>query len=551
MPEFIPNQPITFGATDQACLNNDQRAYAMLMQGEEEWKWQAENTPCDGDEGTVCDIDMNDLGTYQVNSEFTSLTEWDTLNDVNVFPTFGYAVLFVDAGSFNEAYMNRFIDTKTYCGDAKGKVYKLTWEVINQYIQGASVFYITADTLGACDDSVVLYQGYPFSGVQEQYVYIPADYTIFSMGLTGTDGDFVTMKSVSLQEVAPCWSTAMDVNTAGGCSTAESDKAWEYILWGGTGSFLANPGWDQWNAVVYPYNTLSVELIATVPNTEALLLEYTITGMTAGSIYPVLGGTAGAVRVSDGTYSEYLTAGADTTCLEFWTDADFDGQISIVSGLRYANCHTIDVVDAVTLTPVATGYVPSYVGTKIEMVFNPASIPGESGGVPNDFTLTDGCYRIQFNDCCTGESVISDTVINYTTGEHECTKLVNAYCDGQALGFDFSANFSLQHRLRTLQFNPTYRNEGEDSQGSNGVKRRPFAQSEKVYSCIFDYCDEPTHDAINAQLLCDTLEFDGVEYFYPIKDYAPDWAERGKLNLAQSQIEIQKKQSVIFNRNCI
>ena len=546
MPEFIPNQPITFGATAQDCLNNDQRAYAMLMQGEEQWKLQIQNTSCDGVEGTVCDVEMNDLGDYLVNSEFTSATEW-TLQDANVYPAFGYAVIYVDAGSANEGKMTKTVTIPGACSASFSKTYKLTFDIVNSFIQGACNFFVSQSQNGFPLSFLYLYSGFPTIGVNEMYVTIMDSFTDINIGLTGTDGDFVRMNNIKLQEVTPCWS----MNLAGDVNIGLRLPAWSYGMLGTTGFYTSLVGWDVYNSFTFPLATLDVCLLSTLAIGDALTLTYTISNQTAGSIYPVLGTQAGVIRNADGTYTEIITDDTGVSHLEFWTDADFDGTITIVEAFLYANCHTIDVVDAITLAPVATGYVPSYVNDKIEMVFNPQSIPGEAGGEPNDFALTDGCYRIQFNNCCTDESVISDTVINYTTGSHDCTVLVDATCDGQAFGFDFSANFSLSHRLRTLRFNPTYRNEGEDSQGSNGVKRRPFAQSEKVYSCIFDYCDEPTHDAINTQLLCDTLTFDGIEYFYPMKDYAPDWADRGKLNLAQSQIELQRKQSVIFNRNCI
>jgi hypothetical protein len=550
MPEFIPNQPITFGAIAQDCLNNDPRAYAMLMQGEEQWKLQIENTSCDGADGTVCDIEMNDVGDYLVNSEFTSATEW-TAVDAVVYPAFGYATLFVDAGSANMGTLTKSVTVPVGCypyGDGFN-TYKLSFEIVNAFIQGSCVFFINS-LFGGFGGDYRLYNGYPNNGITELYVQIVDSHNEIQIGLTGTDGDFVRMKNISLQAVAPCWQMYAD-SSAGINNNATSNPSWSYSVTGTTGSFTSLPNWDVINPQTFPYPTLDVCLLSTLSIGDAMTLTYTISGQTAGSIYPMLGTQAGVTRNSNGTFNEIITDDVGSNNLQFWTTQDFDGTISIVEGYVYANCHTIDVVDANTLTPVATGYVPDYVNDKIEMVFNPQSIPGEVGGEPNDFALVDGCYRIKFNDCCTGESVISDTVINYTTGTHDCTVLVDATCDGEAFGFDFSANFSIRHRLRTLRFNPTYRNEGEDSQGSDGVKRRPFAQSEKVYSCLFDYCDEPTHDAINAQLLCDTLTFDGVEYFYPIQDYSPDWADRGKLNLAQSQIELQKKQSVIFNRNCV
>ncbi len=551
MPKFIPNQPITFGNIAQPCLNNDNRSYAMLMQGEEKWKLQIENTPCDGEEGSVCDPDMNDVGDYLVNSEFTSATEW-TAVDATVFPGNGYATLFIDAGGNNEGTLTKTVIPPSYCGIATSlKTYKLSFEIVNSFIQGSCVFYINCQ---GSSSYYKLYQGLPNVGINEMYVQYPGESGIYNeiqIGLTGTDGDFVRMNNISLQEVAECWSTLGSSNNVPG-DAATGLPAWTYGQSGGIGFYTCQPGWDLYGAPTFPEATISVCLLSTLSMGDTLQLTYTISGQTAGEIYPVLGTNAGLIRNTNGTFTEYITDDVGSDHLQFFTDADFDGTISIVSGKLYANCHTIDVIDANTGNPAATGYIPNYVGNKIEMVFNPQSIPGEVGGEPNDFELTDGCYRIRFNDCCTEDkSYLSDTVINYTTGEHECTVLVDATCDDQAFGFDFSNQFSLSQRLRLLRFNPIYKNEGEDGQGSDGVKRRPFARSEKVYNCIFDYCDEPTHDAINTQLLCDNLTLDGVEYFCPIKDYQPEWSDRGKLNLAQSQVELQTKQSVIFNRNCI
>jgi len=203
MPEFIPNQPITFGATDQACLNNDQRAYAMLMQGEEEWKLQIENTSCDGAEGSVCDVDMNDLGAYLVDSEFTSATEW-TAQDAIVVPNNGYAVLFVDSGASNEGLLEKTITPPTACGVLEYKTVKLTFEIVNAIIAGSCDFYVKS-TDGAT--FLNLYSGFPFTGINEMYVKFPIYHSSIQIGLTGTDGDLVRMTSIRIQEVAECWTS--------------------------------------------------------------------------------------------------------------------------------------------------------------------------------------------------------------------------------------------------------------------------------------------------------------------------------------------------------
>jgi len=545
MPEFIPNQPITFGATAQDCLNNDQRAYAMLMQGEDEWKLQIQNTSCGDPEGSVCDPNMNDVGAVLINSSFDTPGEWTVVQDATINTSGGFAFLFDNSVGGGESIIEIDLPASSSL-PYYGTVCKISLD-ISTFQSGS--FYINGELLG----SSVNWQTFTPNTNLNSYSFIVYrnDYLDkIKVGFVCNQAYSLYLQNFVVQEIAPCWFPFIDINSLTGVN-ALSSASWIYSNNFGIGKFTSVPNWNIFNPVTFPTDTLWNKLNDPFADQDYIELTYTLSDVTAGSIYPKLGTTDGVIRNANGTYTEVIISGGVTDVLSWYTTQDFDGSIQIVSAYKYLYCHTIDVVDAITLAPVATGYVPSYVNDKIEMVFNPQSIPGEAGGEPNDFALTDGCYRIQFNNCCTDESVISDTVINYTTGSHDCTVLVDATCDGQAFGFDFSANFSLSHRLRTLRFNPTYRNEGEDSQGSNGVKRRPFAQSEKVYSCIFDYCDEPTHDAINTQLLCDTLTFDGVEYFYPMKDYAPDWADRGKLNLAQSQIELQRKQSVIFNRNCI
>jgi hypothetical protein len=545
MPEFIPNQPITFGAIAQDCLNNDPRAYAMLMQGEEQWKLQIENTSCGNAEGAVCDPEMNDVGEVLINSSFDTVGEWTVVQDATINTTDGFAYLFDNSVGGGESIIeidlpvsNSYISYPTVC--------KISFD-ISTFQSGS--FYVNAELPG---NTYNLQTFTPSTNLNSYSftVYRPWFAEKIIVGFVCNQAYSLYLQNFVLEEITPCWSQLIDYNGSTGVN-ALSSPSWTYSNNFGIGKFTSVPNWDIYNSATFPVATLLNKLNDLFANGDFVKLTYTLSGITAGSIYASLGTTSGVIRNANGTYTELIVSGAIADALFWYTTQDFDGSIQIVSAYKYLYCHTIDVVDANTLTPVATGYVPDYVNDKIEMVFNPQSIPGEVGGEPNDFALVDGCYRIKFNDCCTGESVISDTVINYTTGTHDCTVLVDATCDGEAFGFDFSANFSIRHRLRTLRFNPTYRNEGEDSQGSDGVKRRPFAQSEKVYSCLFDYCDEPTHDAINAQLLCDTLTFDGVEYFYPIQDYSPDWSDRGKLNLAQSQIELQKKQSVIFNRNCV
>ncbi len=554
MAEFIPNQPISIGTGSvQPCLNNDTRAYAMLMQGEEEWKHQVLNSPCDGVDGSVCDPDMKVQGRYLVTSGFTDPTEWTT-QDATINTIAGFANLFVQP-ALNQAYINRTISTDTYYGTSIGRVCKCSFYV-NGIVSSANTVVTVASSAGAMGN-VLHYSGVPVAGTTvEFYCYIPGDNSIIELDLIGDEGDAINIGSFNLQLITPCWKTAVDTNgltidpVPFGVSLASS-SAWTYDFDGIIGTFTSVPNWNTWTALSFPYNTLAVELITPFTPGETVELTYTLTNVTAGSIYPYLGIDAGISRSTNGTFTESITDNAGIGHLAFFTTQDFSGSLRVVSIRRTANCHTYDILNASDNSEYITNILPGFTTTHAEMVINPSAIVGDLDDVPGTYALPDGCYKIRFNDCCSGESTISDTVINYTTGTHDCTVLIDAVCEDKALGFDFSLNFSLTHRVRVVYFNPIFRNDGEDYTGSDGMNRKIFARSEKFYTALFDYCDGDTHSAINAQLLSDTLTFDGIEFFCRTKDYQPDWAERGKLNLSQSQIELQKQNPVIFNRNCI
>lgn len=68
----------------------------------------------------------------------------------------------------------------------------------------------------------------------------------------------------------------------------------------------------------------------TLTNSWAHLVEFTVDNHSAGTVTPVVGGTAGTSRNSDGTYSEIITTStADTVIIR--ADSDFVGDIDNVS----------------------------------------------------------------------------------------------------------------------------------------------------------------------------------------------------------------------------
>lgn len=546
MPQHIPNQPIKFEGDSQDCLNNDTTQYTMLMQGCERWHYQLDNTPCGNPEGTICDVKMNQEGVMLVNSSFNSLTEWDAgTQNANIFPASGYAVLYWDSLNIGYAFLTKSI-TMPSVASGLGVLCKIRYTIeFANTANGKLYFY------GTGSKTPIVIDDAPTAGTFERYILLDTDTNSFGINFEdAVDGDFVRFSQASLQIITPCWQSEFDADSDATNKNPYS-PAWTYSKIGTQGFFTAQPDWDIYNTATFPANTLTVAFNDTVYSGDALAIEYTITNLTAGSIFAKIGSVSGITRDTEGTFSEYITASSTEDYIEFYTTSDFDGTISIVSGKIFGKCHSFDILDASDNSVVVENIEAFYTNDKIELNINPCSISVISGGEPNDVQLEDGCYRIRFNNCCDDTSDISDTIINYTQGTHDCTSLVTASCEGRALGFDFTGGYKLQHRLRLLKFAPKYKNSGNDATGSDGVKTKTYGKSDKVYRAVVDYCDEYTHDAINAQLQCDTILVDGVEYFAPVQDYEPDWIGRQSRNLSQAEFELQRKAPVIFNRNNI
>jgi hypothetical protein len=92
--------------------------------------------------------------------------------------------------------------------------------------------------------------------------------------------------------------------------------------------------------------TANTLLYQTVSFQEGSLykLTYILSGYSAGTLTTVLGGTTGATRSADGTYTEYLRQTSSGT-LYFRGDADFIGDIDNVSLVRISEEQKPDIFD--------------------------------------------------------------------------------------------------------------------------------------------------------------------------------------------------------------
>ena len=148
-------------------------------------------------------------------------------------------------------------------------------------------------------------------------------------------------------------------------------------------------------------------------------------------------------------------------------------------------------------------------------------------------------------DCGTGDVTYVSNCLALDT-EHDCAKLVQATCDNGTTKYGFRwGAFVLNHRARFLKFNPFYPTDADDYEYSSGTRSLTFAKREKYWDGLFDYADENFHDTVSTQVLCDTIQIDGVSYFVRPGDYKPEWDKDGRQRLAQARIELRKKASTI------
>jgi hypothetical protein len=148
-------------------------------------------------------------------------------------------------------------------------------------------------------------------------------------------------------------------------------------------------------------------------------------------------------------------------------------------------------------------------------------------------------------DCGTGDTTYISNCLALDT-EHDCAKYVRATCDNGSTKYGFRwGAFVLNHRARFLKFNPFYPTDADDYEYSSGTRSLTFAKREKYWEGLLDYADENFHDTVSTQVLCDTIQIDGVSYFVRPGDYKPEWDKDGRQRLAQARIELRKKSSTI------
>jgi hypothetical protein len=227
----------------------------------------------------------------------------------------------------------------------------------------------------------------------------------------------------------------------------------------------------------------------------------------------------------------------------------FDGGISGVIVRTYETGHYVQLVSSTENSKLYDNTDPNYPleynDDRITWCFVLSLLEDEGA-----LTMDQQCYQVKLTDNTDSSEHTSVTVINYPYSDNK-TAIVVGDCDNDyAFGFYFGGVFTLRQRLRILRINPRYPSESDNYIYSTGVHKRNYSQTQKIWTAWFDFVDEPTHDVIRLQLLCDTLTIAGVQYHCPQDGYEPEWVENGKRNLARSKVELQKYDDVLFNRNC-
>jgi hypothetical protein len=168
-----------------------------------------------------------------------------------------------------------------------------------------------------------------------------------------------------------------------------------------------------------------------------------------------------------------------------------------------------------------------------------------SGGTGGEYMEIASVSLKPVFDCGTGDVTYISNCLALDT-EHDCAKLVRATCDNDTTKYGFRwGAFVLNHRARFLKFNPFYPTDADDYEYSSGTRSLTFAKREKYWEGLLDYADENFHDTVSTQVLCDTIQIDGVSYFVRPGDYKPEWDKDGRQRLAQARIELRKKTSTI------
>lgn len=539
----IPNQPILFEDpifAGQSCLNNDTRAYAQLLQAGDTMCIQLLNV---GDLSTYNLQPLTQYGNILPNGDFSNnLTGWHqgviaTSTDDGPWPWGASFDWYLNSGGAQRMSSATKGIGQTITSGSVGDVYLISLDFETyQNVGGIKVY------LG--DFATNTYNGTTRLGTDPmnfdgRYTVILSSYAGLDLWFDGTTGGSKPLlKDIRVYNCTGIVPFIVDANFLAGWMYVESCDGYQIMAanYDLTSFFTINAGTNY--AFSFSVKNLQEGSIDIFDPDGNLIVS--ATENRDYEVYFSYTGTSGTLTFNA---SNALSVGGIIYNYKIATEC-FDHRFKLVNPTTNSESKWFDKTDL--------DFPITYYNGRMFWCFNMGVINDFDTGTP----LQTGCYNVRIDDCGTGE-YDSYTTINYTTGSHPCTVWMEGDCQGKAFEFYFNdsnntVSFTLGQRLRLLQFNPMYPIKGEEYLYSNGDMKRTFAQTSKKREAWFDYVDEPTHDVIRLQLLCDTLSIDGKYYYFSSADYQPEWSQNGKYNLAQSRVELMAvEERTLFNKNCI
>ena len=519
---FIPNQPFIFESPigEQICLNNDDNAYAQIVQANDTVCVQVAIDPCD--EAINCEPSMFSApAALGLSSSLGS--GWSFGGGLTSYSGSGGV-----AGDVTYTPLSPLVGGNPYQIDIT--IDSVTGTAAITVALGLQVYSTEFDTAGT----------YTF------YINAQTTTDVLTISMSSsaiTAGDTMVISNVALSTFALCWFDSTD---------------------------FGYPTWDfTFDLTTLEGKFCSITDFGDLTNTTAYTndgnyhrVNFTITEATQGGVEVILGGVYLGTTEGNGEFRYYgVPVDASLELILRKTD-NFDGCISLctvddygfidptfissaVYKLQVANSSGLAATDEITFT---------IHDDRMTWCFDVSDLT--NGGLPIELSCSID-YQLLLTAQCLEEELLeylSVTVLKYSDTTWDCTKVVEGYCDGYAYGFWFGSTtaneFKLIQRLRVLQFAPRYPTEAEEYLFSSGVFGRSFGQRGKIRTAWFDYVDETAHDCISTQIICDVLKVDDEIYFSPAKDYEPEWDEH-KRNLAQSRVDLIKADELtIFKRSC-
>lgn len=502
--EFLPNQPIVFTDYSQQGLNNDTTEWSVLLQQDDTLCIQQKLIS--SVDSIICEL--SDLGSELFTTYNVLGTGWTKALGLE---------LYNHAGGVNSILENSGVfATEEY------HWYQVTFEVTT--VAGGTVTpyfsnYSNGDTWTGTEVSEL--------GVYTQYIQCKISGDQCAFYATGS----ITITNISIKSVGECYQTNWN-------SWTRNEAGKLCHITGNIGEIYTN--------LVFP------PLID--GNYYKIIL--TISNRTQGSINVATSAfTSNPLCIGNGTFVRYLSvSGGFDEQLILYPDNDFDGCISNVliqqientGGFQIFNQNNVAVSDFYD-TNSSSNPVTIY-NDRISWCISFDSVLRSASLI----SLASGCYKIGFFESGDSAVVYSTNNISYNASNtYEKTKMFYGNCEGEAFGFIFTGTgFSLNQRLPVLQINPKYEIEADEYVTSQGIRSTSSVRKDKLKTLWVDYIDEIAHDAFSTLINCDEVTMDGLDVYFPVNDYEPEWNENQKYNTAQVKLDFKFNPASLYNKNC-